>query len=272
MDKVRKPLFLNKTFFPRQEDHKLAQVGDLEKAREHFFNKKPKNLYYLLDKRYTWMNQYISEHSKGLEVGCGAGFSKEFIKNDNFLLTDYTDDSWLDEKVDALNMPFEDSEMDYVIASNMIHHLSKPYLFFEECSRVLKPGGRLIIQDVNGSLMMRLMLKMLNHEGFSYEVNPFDREMECCDPENLWAGNNVITNLLFDEQKKFENSFPFKFEKMRYCEFLIFLISGGVTAKTKTIHLPRWALNMINAFDNMLIAISKRTFALQIQVVLKNIK
>jgi len=272
MSKVQKPLFLSTTFFPKQEEHKLAQVGDLTKAREHFFEHKPKNLYYLLDKRYTWMNEYISEDAKGLEVGCGAGFSKEYIENENFLLTDYTDDEWLDKKVDALNMPFEDSEMDYIIASNMIHHLSKPYLFFEECSRVLKPGGRLIIQDVNGSLMMRFMLKILNHEGYSYEVDPFNKETECCDPENLWAGNNVITNLLFDDMQKFEKEFPFKSEKMVYREFLIFLISGGVTAKTKTIHLPRWVLNIINAFDRLLIAISKKVFALQIQVVLKNTK
>ncbi len=272
MASTRKPLFLNKTFFPKQEEHKLEQVGDLKLARKRFFEEKPSNLYFLLDRRYTWMNEYIEEGAKGLEVGCGAGFSKAFIENKDFLLTDYTDDEWLYMKVDALNMPFEDSSMDYIVASNMIHHLSKPYLFFEECSRVLKPGGKMLIQDVNGSFFMRLILKMLNHEGFSYEVNPFDKTQECCDPENLWAGNNVINNLLFDDMKKFESEFPFKTRKKRYTEFLIFLISGGVTAKSPTIMLPKWMLRSVETIDKVLTGLLPGTFALQIQLVLENDK
>ena len=154
----------------------------------------------------------------------------------------------------------------------MIHHLAKPYLFINECERVLKPKGRLIVQEINNSLMMRIILRIMHHEGYSYEVDPFDRNSICNDPEDLWSGNNAIPNLLFDDIKKFEKSFNFHCIFRKYTEFLIFPISGGVTAKTKTIQLPQWILILIFRIDKILISFSKKIFALQMQLVLtKNV-
>jgi len=56
-------------------------------------------------------------------------------------LTDYNSpNDWIDEDVDALAMPYEDSSIDVVIASHMIHHIATPAIFFREISRVLIPG------------------------------------------------------------------------------------------------------------------------------------
>lgn len=248
----------------------MSHVGDVARARADFLERRPSNLSFLLAKRYGWMNEFIGESDKGVEVGAGHGLSKEFIKAKNFVLTDTEKNPWIDVEVDALVMPFEDESLDYVVSSNMIHHLAQPLVFFEECARVLKKGGRVIIQEINCSLAMRMILRLMSHEGYSYDANVFDKEMICNNPADPWSANCAIPNLLFDNLKEFENRIPdFKATHHRYTEFFIFIISGGVTAKVKTINLPRKILRYIDKFDDILISVSKNTFPLQRNIVLE---
>ena len=48
---------------------------------------------------------------------------------------------------DCENLPFEDNMFDAVICSNSFHHYPNPQKFFDSVQRVLRPGGRLILQD-----------------------------------------------------------------------------------------------------------------------------
>ncbi len=48
----------------------------------------------------------------------------------------------------AANMPFKDSEFDFVISSGSLHHWSKPDKVLDEIYRVLKPGKPALISDV----------------------------------------------------------------------------------------------------------------------------
>jgi SAM-dependent methyltransferase len=261
-------MILTKAYTPPAGAHRLTKANDVAHAREFYYQKQPTNLVFLLRERYEWMNDYIKTEDRGIEVGCGAGFSKDFIKNKHFLLTDFADFDWLDKKEDALHLSFEDASLDYIIASNMIHHLASPHAFLTEAARVLRPDGKLLIQEVHGSLLLRLLLKLLKHEGYDYGVNVFDPAAICCDPNNLWAGNNVIPNLLFANHQNFEAKFPFEIKKDRFTECLVFLASGGVTAKSPTLPLPIWALKTLRFFDTLLNWAAPNIFALQRQIVL----
>jgi ubiquinone/menaquinone biosynthesis C-methylase UbiE len=71
------------------------------------------------------------------------------------VLSDFLDSEWLDLKhIDALNSELPAQSLDFVVASNMIHHLAFPNKFLDECQRILVPGGRLIIQEIYTSFMM----------------------------------------------------------------------------------------------------------------------
>ena len=48
---------------------------------------------------------------------------------------------------DCEDLPFEDNSFDAVICSNSFHHYPNPQKFFDSVKRVLRPGGRLILQD-----------------------------------------------------------------------------------------------------------------------------
>lgn len=266
--KVRNPFLLSKKFYPPPGRNRMKNVDNVLESREYFLENRPGNLNFLLEQRYTWMNKFIASDQIGIEVGCGNGLSKEFITSNNYSVTDYTDYYWVDKKVDALSLPYANNSLDYIIGSNMIHHLSRPAVFFNECYRVLKPGGKLIVQEVNASFCMRLILKLMNHEGYDYNVNPYDEKEICNDPADLWSGNNALPNLLFDDKEMFESHFKFSYIKNSYTEFFIFLISGGVTAKVRTINLPVIVLRVVYVIDQVLIAVARDLFALQRQIVL----
>lgn len=266
-----KKIFLNKTYFPKPEENTMGHVGDVKRARNRFFKEKPSNLIFLLKKRFSWMNEFINQNMKGIEVGCGHGLSKEFIKF-NYKLTDFSDCDWVEQKVDALNMQYEDNELDFIISSNMIHHLAQPYKFFKECSRVLKPNGILLIQEIHTSFFMRLILKLTKHEGYSYDVDPFDKNTICNDPNDLWSANCALPEIIFDNEEKFSSNFNFLIQNKNFSEFFIFPLSGGVIATKSTINMPLFILKTINLFDSILCKIAPNIFALQRSLVLKNDK
>ena len=117
------------------------------------------------------MNKFIEENDEGLEVGSGAGFAKYFIKNKNFKISDFSNDEHLDYKnVDAQNTKFKDNTFDYVIASNMIHHVPYPIKFFKEMNRILKKNGKLIIFDAYCSVFLQLMMILMKHEGLILQL------------------------------------------------------------------------------------------------------
>ncbi|MFQ5751944.1 MAG: class I SAM-dependent methyltransferase [bacterium] len=266
---MKRPLILGNAFYSSKENHLFADPKDLLKARNYFLEKKPSTLNYLLEKRYTWMNSFINDGDSGIEIGSGTGLSKLFIKSKNLILTDFVKNDWIDDLVDAHEMPYENSSLDFIIASNMIHHLAMPYKFMEECSRVLKSGGRIIIQDVYLSLLLRALARIANHEGYSYDVDVFKKNSVFSDNEDLWGCNLAVPIMLFADHKKFEKCFNYKIIFSKYTECLLWPLSGGIAPVSKKVNLPRSVLKIVDLIDNALISISRNIFALQLQIILQ---
>lgn len=261
-----------KKYKPRDHgENKMNHEGDVIRARNYFLKKKSKNLDFLLYNRFNWMNKFIKKNDVGIEVGCGTGVSKKYIHNGTFYLTDYANHDFLDYKmIDALNTKFEKNSYDFIISSNMIHHVPFPSKFFDEMNRILKPGGKLIIQEINCSSVMRYLLRLMRHEGFDFTINVFNPNIICTDPEDLWSANCAIPNLLFDDKAKFEKAFPyFKILDHSHSEFINFINSGGVISKTTYIPLPNFMLKFFDKIDSLLSSIFPKTFALQRQIVLQ---
>lgn len=258
---------------PARAENRMRSEGDVRAAREHFFAHRGGNLEFLLRRRYEWMNDYIGPNDRGIEIGCGTGVSKVFIRAGEHRLTDYADHEWIDVKnVDALATPFADASFDFVISSNMIHHVPQPLQLFAEMQRVLKPGGWLLVQEINASLSMRLVLRLMRHEGYAFDADVFDPNEICTDPNDLWSANCAIPNLLFDDAAKFERNVPFfRIERSTFSEFFLFLNSGGVIAKTASIPLPDIALQALAHVDRMLASSLPGVFALQRQIALRKI-
>jgi SAM-dependent methyltransferase len=249
----------------------MTHAGNLDYARNSYLKKDNLNLYRLLESRFSWMNNFFTESKKGLELGAGTGASKDFINSNNYYISDFNNSEWLDYKnVDALKTEFKDNEFDFLVCSNLIHHLAYPAEFFKECQRILKDDGLIIIQDIYSSLLMRFILKLMRHEGYNEEANVFNNQLPCNDPKDLWSANCSIPKLLFKSKSIFESHYKFfEIVHKKPSECLLFLNSGGVIAKTKYIPINKTLTDFVIRIDRLLVKILPQVFALQIQIVLR---
>ncbi len=253
-------------------ENRMKSIADTKIARELYYSSKSKNVKFLLNERFSWMNNFIQDKDTGIEVGSGAGFSKDFIKNKNFKLTDIGEDDHLDFKnIDAQSTGFESESFDYVIASNMIHHIPFPIKFFKEMNRIIKKGGKLIIFESYCSLVFQLATIIMKHEGFDFTLDVWDEKNPKSDEKNAWHGNIAVPHLIFDDKAKFEKNLGkyFKIEYEKLTECFIFLNSGGVTSKTKCIPLNNFFLNLLNKIDRMLVKLFPKIFCMGRRIVLK---
>lgn len=261
---------LNKIEFSETEN-RMKSIANTSTAIQIFNSSKSNNLKFLLKERFNWMNDFIKENEVGIEVGSGAGFAKYFINNKNFKLSDLSDDNHLDFKgVDAQSTKFENESFDYVIASNMIHHIPFPIKFFKEMNRILKKNGKLIIFESYCSIVFQLATIIMKHEGFDFTLDVWDETKPKSDEHNAWAGNIAVPHLIFDDKEKFNeklgNLFSLEYEKLTEC--LIFLNSGGVTSKTLSIPLPTFLLKTLKIIDNILVKLFPNIFCMGRRIVL----
>jgi SAM-dependent methyltransferase len=264
---------LLKHFSPQNGKNLLSHVGDLENARRSYTSRANQNLWFLLETRFSWMNDFILPSWVGLEVGSGIGASKDFIRKGRLKTSDYSDYSWLDLKyIDAVSTGLPSNSFDFIIASNVIHHLAFPAKFLDECDRLLKPGGRLIVQEIETSILMRMILRFMNHEGFDELIDVFDSSKPCNNPEDAWSANCSIPKLLFGDSTRFENHFP-RWKKIHdiKTECILFLNSGGVVAKVPYIPLPRWLLKCVRYADRWLLFLFGEYLSLQRRIVIEKI-
>ncbi len=97
---------------------------------------------------------------------------------------------------DCENLPFEENSFDAVICSNSFHHYPNPQDFFNSVKRVLRPGGRLILQDYTAP---KVILWLMNHT-----------EM----PLSNLAGHGDVKAYSLDEIKELSDNAGLKIEKL----------------------------------------------------------
>jgi SAM-dependent methyltransferase len=173
------------------------------------------------------MNNFLEKGNLIIELGCGAEFSTPYLDQE-VILTDTSQHNWVHMTLDATKMALSDESVDVIIASRNIHHFSSPYNFLLKWTRVLKPGGRILIQEINTSLMMRILIRLMRYEGWSYDVDVFDPNSIANDPNDPWSANCAIPYLIFESSERFHLSFPsLRIVKNQKCDGLIFPLSGG---------------------------------------------
>ena len=257
-----------------QKENRMSSVANTKKARELYYSSKSLNVKFLLERRFSWMNNFIKEDDEGIEVGSGAGFLKDFIKNKNLKLTDLGNDEHLDFKnINAQATGFSDESFDYVIASNMIHHIPYPMKFFKEMNRILKKKGRLIIFEYYCSVAFQLITIIMKHEGFNFTVDVWDEKNASSDENNAWHGNIAVPHLIFDDKPKFEKNLGnlFKVDYEDLIECFVFLNSGGVTSKTKYLPMNKFFLNLLAYLDTILIKLFPNIFCMGRKIVLTKV-
>ena len=174
---------------------------------------------------YELISQQLSESvGINLELGCGASFINEIIKN--IIKTDVFYNSNTDLKLDAMEVGLKyENKISNLILINVFHHISNPELFLRSAEKSLLLGGRIIMVEPSNNIWSRLIYRLVGHEKFDTEQ--INWEFESNDP--LLDSNQALSWIIFKrDYKKFKKLFPkFSLIKKKSMMPFSYLLSGG---------------------------------------------
>jgi len=107
-----------------------------------------------------------------VEIGSGPGFAREVLPE--LRLSDLVRAPWHDYEIDAASrLPFGDGELGALVLFDVLHHLASPARFFEEATRVLGRGGRVVLCEPYVSPLSYPIYRWLHEESLAMPVDPF---------------------------------------------------------------------------------------------------
>lgn len=163
---------------------------------------------------------------KTLEIGGGIGNLKEQIGD--LVSSDIQFAPWLDLVADAQNLPFADGTLSNIVMLDVLHHIEFPALLFREASRVLRPGGRIIMAEPGITFGSMLFYRLMHHEPVRMNANPLvegapDRSRDPYD-----SNQAIPTLLVTSYREEFHAKFPdLAISEAQWFSFVAYPFSGG---------------------------------------------
>lgn len=157
-----------------------------------------------------------------VELGSGGGILKEIFPEV------FTSDILLLPMVDicfsAEAMPFEDQTVSAFFLFNVLHHIKKVEIFFNEVRRCLQKGGKLVVVEPANTFFSYWIYRYFHHEPFRPEDG-----WEIPEGGPLSGANGALPWIVFvRDKKRFQQQYPeLKIEPILIHTPFRYLISGG---------------------------------------------
>lgn len=185
-----------------------------------------------------------------LELGSGGGFVREVIPD--IITSDVITYEGVDRIVDATRLPFAEASLSFIGMLNVFHHIPNVEAFFDEASRCLLPGGRVLIVDSHRGWLSTPILRHLHHE-------PYDdatRDWKFTSTGPLSGANGALAWLVFVRDRERLLRWP----KLRLVDYaphtpLQYWLAGGLKRWTL---LPARAVPAATSLDELLMRVSAR--------------
>lgn len=179
-------------------DLKQLTVKEFDKAAQQFDDNSI-SVYNLCRKDYPHILKEIDSEpwESVLDAGCGTG-AVLYLLHEKYPGKSYTGIDLSEKMIDTARnknidgaifvqgdceeLPFESGLFDVVICSQSFHHYTRPEMFFDSVSRVLKPNGRLILRDMSMPLaavrwfVNHIEMKLINHLLRKGDVRVYSKE------------------------------------------------------------------------------------------------
>lgn len=250
--------------------HPLTRGRDIDDPRTTELRKEIISSKPFLNKIYRRWYSIISEKLPAgdepvLELGSGAGFLKEYIPA--LITSDIMPVKGCDLACNALHLPITDNSLRAIVMMNVLHHLPQPAVFFQEASRCVKKGGRIVMIEPWVSAWSRFVYAKLHHEPFDPGADSWVL------PESgpLSGGNDALPWIIFARDlgrfkqnhtswlvKSIAPGFPFSY-----------LLSGGISMRSL---VPGWIYGPIDYIESHLPEVLVGKTAMFATIVLGNDK
>jgi SAM-dependent methyltransferase len=180
------------------------------------------------DEFFARLLAFRKQNGISIEVGAGPGFFKQFAPD--IVSTDLIWCPWLDTIADAQQLPFRSSSVANVFGLDMLHHLATPMTFLTEVSRILVPGGRLILVEPWITPFSYFIFRFLHQERCDLSETPWENQTGAAPEKMAFDGNQAIPYLLFGPKRRLItlNALP-ELKVLALEPFCLFayLLSGG---------------------------------------------
>ena len=161
-----------------------------------------------------------------LEIGGGSGIFKEYAPD--VVTTDILAAPWLDLVADAQFLPLGAATFDNIVMFDVLHHIEFPRRFLAEASRVLRPGGRIIMIEPAITPVSWPFYHWIHPEPVDLAADPL-REGEPDPARDAFAANQAIpTRLAGRDRARFAAAFPeFTIARRQWLSLFAYPLSGG---------------------------------------------
>jgi SAM-dependent methyltransferase len=194
-----------------------------------------------------------------VELGSGPGFARRFIPA--LQLSDVVKAPWHDHEISADALPFADGSLGALALFDVLHHLASPAAFFDEATRALAPGGRIILCEPYVSPLSFPVYRWYHEEPLIMRADPFADHTAATESRDPFDSNQAIPTLMFARRSgraTFATRFPaLHLTKVERLAGLAYPSSGGFNARPLLpfslwralcrieTALPEWAFRLI---------------------------
>jgi SAM-dependent methyltransferase len=200
-----------------------------------------------------------------LELGGGVGNLKAKIPS--LISSDIQFAPWLDLVIDAQQLPFARGSLANIVMLDVLHHVEFCSLLFREASRVLRPGGRMVLVEPGITFGSTLFYRLLHHEPVVMNVDPLQEGTPDRKRDPYHSNQAVPTLLATRYREQFHQKFPdLRIRETRWLSFVAYPFSGGF--KPWSLIGERAARNLLS-FERKLEPVLGRLFGFRLLMVIE---
>jgi len=161
-----------------------------------------------------------------LEIGGGSGNFKEYAAD--VVASDIAFAPWLDLVADAQLLPIAAGSLANIVMFDVLHHLEFPRAFFAEATRVLSPGGRVVMVEPAITAASWPFYRFVHPEPVRMGDDPL-REGRPQQRRDPFAANQAFPTLLATRHRhRFAALFPrLDLIRVEWLSLFAYPLSGG---------------------------------------------
>jgi SAM-dependent methyltransferase len=208
-----------------------------------------------------------------IEIGSGPGLAQQLIPE--LELSDVVQAPWHTHQLAAEALPFGEGQVGALVLFDVLHHLRSPARFLAEATRVLAPGGRVVLCEPYVSPLSFPIYRFLHEEGCDLSVDPLASQpssassASSASSDDPFEGNQAIPTLMFGRHRReLERRFPsLRLTKLERLAGPSYPASGGFSGRP----LPRPLFRALLAIEDRLPAMAFRLIGFRLLAVLERV-